>query len=108
MTALPQLTEDDIRRWTDGGSLGRGGRFFSEGHTLNPRRQGSRLRARCTGSRPQPYHVAIDLGPQGILSGECSCPVGSSGHRKHAAALPEHSPAVPRLRRSSSRRLPHV
>jgi uncharacterized Zn finger protein len=87
MTTSPQLTDDDVRRWTDEGSFRRGRRYFQEGHILNPRRRGSTLRARCMGSRPQPYHVAIELGPQGILAGACSCPVGAGGHCKHAVAL---------------------
>lgn len=87
MTDLPQLTENDIRRWTDERSFGRGRGYFQSGRILNPRRQGNTLKARCTGSRPQPYHVEITLGPEGILAGECSCPVGAGGHCKHAVAL---------------------
>jgi len=87
MTDLPQLTENDIRRRTDERSFGRGRGYFQSGRILNPRRQGNTLKARCTGSRPQPYHVEITLGPEGILAGECSCPVGAGGHCKHAVAL---------------------
>ncbi len=87
MTTLPELTESDVRRWTDERSFGRGRGYFRGGYILNPRRQGDTLKARCQGSRPQPYRVEITLGPDGIASGECSCPVGAGGHCKHGVAL---------------------
>jgi len=87
MTDLPQLTESHIRAWTDPGSFGRGQAYYRAGHIITPRRQGSTLKARCLGSRPEPYYVEITLGPGGIAHGECSCPVGAGGHCKHAVAL---------------------
>ncbi|MCK4470556.1 MAG: SWIM zinc finger domain-containing protein, partial [Anaerolineae bacterium] len=87
MTTLPELTESDVRRWTDERSFGRGRGYFRGGYILNPRRQGDTLKARCQGSRPQPYRVEITLGPDGIASGTCSCPVGAGGHCKHGVAL---------------------
>jgi len=87
MTDLPELTESDIRRWTGEPSFERGRGYFRRGHILDPRRQGDVLKARCLGSRPQPYHVEVTLGTEGIVAGSCSCPVGGGGHCKHAAAL---------------------
>ena len=87
MSGLPQLTEADIRRWTGDESFRRGRRYFDQGAILNPCRVGMTLKAQCQGSRAQPYRVQITLGPKGIASGDCSCPVGGSGHCKHAAAL---------------------
>ena len=87
MTDLPQLTESDVRRWSGEASFGRGERYFRTGHILDPRLQGDTLKARCLGSRPGAYHVEVTLGQQGIISGNCSCPVGGGGHCKHAAAL---------------------
>jgi uncharacterized Zn finger protein len=87
MTNLPQLSEADIHGWTDPRSFGRGQRYYHSGHIINPRRQGDTLKARCIGSRPQPYRVEITLGRDGIAYGECSCPVGAGGHCKHAVAL---------------------
>ena len=87
MTDLSQLTQADIHNWTDPRSFGRGQQYFQGGYILNPRRQGNTLKARCAGSRPQPYHIEITLGPEGIARGTCSCPVGSGGHCKHAVAL---------------------
>ena len=66
MATLPALTESDVRCWTDERSFGRGRGYFWGGYILNPRRQGDTIEARCQGSRPQPYHVEITLGPDGI------------------------------------------
>jgi uncharacterized Zn finger protein len=87
MTDLPKLTESDVRRWAGEGSFERGRGYFRRGHVLDPRRQGHTLKARCIGSRARPYHVEVTLGPEGIVVGDCSCPVGGGGHCKHAAAL---------------------
>ena len=87
MTDLPELTESDVRRWTGEASFERGERYSRTGHILDPRLQGDTLKARCLGSRPGAYHVEVILGQQGIVSGNCSCPVGGGGHCKHAAAL---------------------
>ena len=87
MADLPELTESDVRRWTGEASFERGERYFRTGHILDPRLQGDTLKARCLGSRPGAYHVEVTLGQQGIVSGNCSCPVGGGGHCKHAAAL---------------------
>jgi hypothetical protein len=84
---LPQLTESDIRRWTGDESFRCGQRYFDQDAILNPRRAGMVLKAQCQGSRSQPYRVQITLGPKGIVSGDCSCPVGGGGYCKHAAAL---------------------
>ena len=87
MSDLPQLTEADIRRWTGEESFKRGQRYFHQGAVLHPRRAGLMLKALCQGSRSQPYRVQVTLEPKGIVSGDCSCPVGGGGHCKHAAAL---------------------
>jgi uncharacterized Zn finger protein len=87
MTDLPKLTESDVRRWAGEGSFERGRGYFRRGHVLDPRRQGNTLKARCIGSRARPYQVEVTLGPEGIVVGDCSCPVGRGGHCKHAAAL---------------------
>jgi uncharacterized Zn finger protein len=87
MSDLPELTESDVRRWIGEASFGRGEGYFRSGHILDPRLQGDTLKARCLGSRPGPYYVEVTLGREGIVSGDCSCPVGDGGHCKHAAAL---------------------
>ena len=80
MSDLPQLTEADICRWTGDESFRRGQRYFDQDAILNPRRASMVLKAQCQGSRSQPYRVQITLGPDGIVSGDCSCPVGGGGH----------------------------
>jgi len=87
MTDLPIITQADIRERVGERSFRRGLRYFREGYILTPRRQGNTLKARCLGSRPQPYHVEATLGPEGIVSAHCSCPVGEGGYCKHTAAL---------------------
>ena len=87
MHPLPALTISDVERWVGPASFQRGQSYFKHGHIFNTRCQGSTLKAQCHGSQIQPYRVEVTLGPAGIASGECSCPVGGGGHCKHAAAL---------------------
>lgn len=87
MSDLPRLNETTIRSWTDAGSFQRGTGYYHQGRIYNPRRQGQQIKAQCQGSMPEPYRVEITLGPEGIASGHCSCPVGSGGHCKHSVAL---------------------
>ena len=87
MTQLPGLSESDISRWTGGRSFERGQAYFRQGAIYNPICQVSTLKAQCMGSQPEPYHVEIELGTEGIVAGRCSCPVGEGGRCKHAAAL---------------------
>lgn len=84
---LPRLTEEDIREWVGPTSFQRGLQYYRQGNIAHPRRRGSTLRALCWGSRPEPYSVEVTLGPGGIDSAFCSCPVGGDGGCKHVAAL---------------------
>ena len=87
MADLPELTESDVRNWTDTGSYRRGTGYYEQGRIINPRLQGRTLKASCIGSAPSPYAVEITLDDTGISTGHCSCPVGGGGHCKHAVAL---------------------
>lgn len=87
MSALPELTEADVRNWTSDAYFRRGEGYFHNGHIVDPRLQGNTLKARCLGSRPTPYRLEVTLNQEGIAHGECSCPIGSGGHCKHAIAL---------------------
>jgi uncharacterized Zn finger protein len=87
MADLPELTESDVRNWTDAGSYRRGTGYFKEGRIIHPRLQGRTLKASCIGSAPSPYSVEITLSDAGISMGDCSCPVGAGGYCKHAVAL---------------------
>jgi uncharacterized Zn finger protein len=77
----------DVRDWTSSAYFDRGRRYYERGAIRNPRRANHTLKAQCLGSRPTPYHVRIELGPSGIVSGDCSCPIGEGGRCKHAVAL---------------------
>ncbi|MGC9356736.1 MAG: SWIM zinc finger family protein, partial [Anaerolineae bacterium] len=87
MTDLPELTVQDVRNWTNPSYFQRGQSYYNQGRIYNPRRQGQLIKAQCQGSMPEPYRVEITLGAKGIVSGHCSCPVGSGGHCKHSVAL---------------------
>lgn len=87
MSTLPELTESDVRAWCGESYFGRALGYYRNGNTIHPRRQDDTLKAQSLGSRPQPYDVQVTLGPAGIVSGHCSCPVGGGGHCKHAGAL---------------------
>jgi uncharacterized Zn finger protein len=87
MTEFPALAYPDIQRWVGEQSFLRGRSYAQQGAISNPRRQGLTLKAKCQGSQPQPYHVAVTLGDKGVVAGSCSCPVGDDGHCKHVAAL---------------------
>ncbi len=87
---LPKLTEAQVKNYIYGQYFDRGQDYFQRGQVFGPIRRGNMLEARCEGSLPSPYRVRATLGPrpdgaEGILSTDCSCPVG--GGCKHAAAL---------------------
>jgi uncharacterized Zn finger protein len=86
-TELPELLEADVREWVGETSMKRGRPYFRNGAVQDTRRQGTVLKARCQGSTDQPYRLEITLGPEGIESADCSCPVGYQGRCKHAAAV---------------------
>ncbi len=81
------ITESQIRSRVGERSFTRGRGYYQQGAIMSPWRQGDILKAQCWGSMPQPYHIWVQLGPDGIEAGECSCPVGSGGACKHVAAL---------------------
>jgi uncharacterized Zn finger protein len=85
MTTLPPLTEAMIRAWTDSRSFSRGQEYARSGEVVNPRIQGTMLKAECWGTAAEPYRVEVDLSEAGIVGGICSCPVGL--RCKHAVAV---------------------
>lgn len=87
MSNLPTLSEEEIEEWTDSRSFQRGASYYRGGAIRNPRVQGNRLLADCSGSAATPYRVEITLNEDGIQSGYCSCPVGAGGDCKHCIAL---------------------
>jgi uncharacterized Zn finger protein len=87
MVRIPEIKESDIQQWVGTAAFQRGYRYYEDEAILNPRRRGSRLISECQGTHPEPYRVEIQLGPEEIALGSCTCPAGDGGHCKHAAAL---------------------
>ena len=84
---FPAVSEEAISDWVGSRSFERGRSCFNSGAILDPRLQGNTLKAWCQGSRPQPYHLWVACGTEGIKEADCSCPVGGGGRCKHVAAL---------------------
>ena len=84
---FPTVSEGAISDWVGSRSFERGRSYFKSGAILDPRLQGNTLKAWCQGSRPQPYHLWVVCGTEGIKEAHCSCPVGLGGRCKHVAAL---------------------
>lgn len=61
--------------------------YQRSGAIHGPTREGSTLRALCSGSQPEPYRVWATLDEQRVVVAHCSCPVGSAGRCKHVGAL---------------------
>ncbi|MEM7125813.1 MAG: SWIM zinc finger family protein [Chloroflexota bacterium] len=85
MTDLPKLTEKSVQSRFDSGSFSRGRRYYHNGYIQRPKAQGAMLKADCYGSAPVPYRVQVELDEAGIVSADCSCPLG--GNCKHCVAL---------------------
>lgn len=81
------LTVRDVQAWTGAASFSKGQSYFHQGAILEPRRQGTTLKARCLGSSAPSYRVEVTMENEGIGEANCSCPVGHGGHCKHVAAL---------------------
>lgn len=85
MPLLPELTLADVRDWVGQREIDKGLPYAQGGAIVQPRRQGTTLKAQCWGTAPSPYRVTATLGETGIVKSDCSCPVG--GRCKHVAAL---------------------
>ena len=86
-TNLTSLTQADIQCWVGSASFQKGMPYFSRGAIYDTRLQGQTLKAHCRGSQADSYTLQATLGPAGIASASCSCPVGAGGRCKHVAAL---------------------
>lgn len=80
------LTESKILSYVGEKSFERGREYERHRAIINPKRQGTRLKALCQGSQPEPYRLWVKLGTQ-IEAASCSCPIGYDGQCKHIAAL---------------------
>ena len=79
------MTRDDIERRTGARSFSRGRSYFKAGAVFDTiREEDGRLRARCMGSRAEPYDQYIVLTKTGdVATASCSCalPTWSSQRR---------------------------
>lgn len=87
MTAIPAFQEDHIEGRVGRRSFRRGRDYVRNGAIFNARRQGSTLKAFCTGSSVAAYRVQVTFDGRGVVEADCSCPVGRGGYCKHVAAL---------------------
>lgn len=74
MLAPPPLTEAQVRALAPEDVAGRGWDYWRAGAVREPVQQGPVLRAEVVGSRPEPYPVEIEFGPDGRPRYECDCP----------------------------------
>ena len=84
---IPAVSQETISDWVGSRSFQLGRSYFENEAVFDLRRQGNSLKARCQGSMPQPYHLSVAFGAEGIGKANCSCPVGDGGHCKHVGAL---------------------
>ena len=84
---FPAVSEEAILDWVGPRSFQLGRSYFEDGAILDPRLQGSTLKASCQGSRSQPYRVRVVYSAEGIEEADCSCPAGAGGRCKHVGAL---------------------
>jgi uncharacterized Zn finger protein len=81
-----KLREKSIREHTGEQSLELARDYAQRRAIFDTKQQGSVLKARCEGSRPEPYRLWARLDPKGsVVESSCSCPIG--GRCKHVAAL---------------------
>ena len=87
MAAIPVFQEAHIEGRVGRRSFRRGRDYVQSGAIFNARRQGSTLKAFCTGSSVAAYRVQVTFDRRGVAEADCSCPVGRGGYCKHVAAL---------------------
>ncbi len=91
MSAIPKLTEQNIRTFVSEQHFQKGQQLAHDGAILNPEQQAMALKAYCYGSLPEPYRVQVTFDGSRINSYLCSCPAGASVYAnrgcEHAAAL---------------------
>jgi len=87
MTEIPKITEADIMHWTNSAYFQRGQNYYRMGAIYNQLRQGMAIKSQCSGSYQDFYRQEVEFNEKGILSADCSCPVGDGGYCKHAIAL---------------------
>ena len=87
MDTIPSIDEAEIRERVGAQSFQRGRAYATQGAIFGARRQGSTLKASCTGSYGNAYRLHVTFDDEDIAEAQCSCPVGEGGYCKHIAAL---------------------
>lgn len=87
MPSIPHITKSDVINWTDDAYFKRGQSYYQSRAIYEQRREGMKIKSKCSGSQAPFYRQEVLFNTKGVESGECSCPVGSGGHCKHAVAL---------------------
>lgn len=87
MSSIPHITKSNVINWTDDAYFKRGQAYYVSGAIYEQRREGMKIKSKCSGSQAPFYRQEVIFNSKGIESAECSCPVGDGGHCKHAIAL---------------------
>lgn len=87
MSPIPHIKKSDVINWTDDAYFKRGQAYYASGAIYEQRREGMKIKSKCSGSQAPFYRQGVIFNSKGIESAECSCPVGDGGHCKHTIAL---------------------
>ncbi len=87
MSSIPRIKISDVINWTDDAYFKRGQGYYASGAIYEQRREGMKIKSKCSGSQAPFYRQEVSFNSKGIESAECSCPVGDGGRCKHAIAL---------------------
>ncbi len=87
MSSIPRISKSNVINWTDDAYFKRGQAYYASGAIYEQRREGMKIKSKCSGSQAPFYRQEVIFNSKGIESAECSCPVGNGGHCKHTIAL---------------------
>jgi len=87
MSSIPHIKISAVINWTDDAYFKRGQGYYASGAIYEQRREGMRIKSKCSGSQAPFYRQEVIFNSKGIESAECSCSVGDGGHCKHTIAL---------------------
>lgn len=87
MPSIPRIKISAVINWTDDAYFKRGQGYYASGAIYEQRREGMKIKSKCSGSQAPFYRQEVIFNSKGIESAECSCPVGDGGHCKHTIAL---------------------
>jgi len=91
MSAIPKLTEQNIRTFVGEQNFQKGQQLFRNGAIVSPEQQAMALKAYCYGSLPEPFRVQVTFDDIGITTTLCSCSTGTPTDTnrgcEHAVAL---------------------